>query len=219
VPGSDARALNAARAALVWAPTAAWGAVIWWLSSQPSPRSPLDVPDYMAHAMEYGLLGTLAWASMAGSGLPRSPRTRALMVIGICALFGASDEYHQSFVPGRDSSLGDLAADTVGASLAAAGMWLITAAIGLLAERRAGRLPLLTLLTRRECHLCEDAEAVLRQVQSEVPFRYEKIDIDSDRGLLELYGDQVPVVLIGERKIFKYRVDPDRLRRRLLGTR
>lgn len=48
------------------------------------------------------------------------PTTRAAVVAIIAAaVFGATDEFHQSFVPGRDASLLDLLADTVGAVVGA----------------------------------------------------------------------------------------------------
>ena len=37
-----------------------------------------------------------------------------LLVVAICLAVGAIDEYHQRFVPGRDSSLLDFAADIAG---------------------------------------------------------------------------------------------------------
>jgi len=42
----------------------------------------------------------------------------AMAALGIGVLIGASDEFYQSFVPGRDSSVYDLLADTVGCAAA-----------------------------------------------------------------------------------------------------
>lgn len=41
------------------------------------------------------------------------------------------------------------------------------------------------------CHLCEEAEAVLRQVQIEAEY----IDIAGEDSLLEKYGSRIPVLL------------------------
>ena len=38
------------------------------------------------------------------------------MIIG--TLYGVSDEFHQSFVPGRTASIWDLAADSIGVAIA-----------------------------------------------------------------------------------------------------
>jgi VanZ family protein len=43
-----------------------------------------------------------------------------MLVAGIASLYGATDEVHQLFVPGRNCNAWDWAADTVGAALGAA---------------------------------------------------------------------------------------------------
>jgi VanZ family protein len=64
----------------------------------------------VAHLGLYGVLGgTLAWGRDAARR--RVPHV-LLVLIGL--LYGASDEWHQSFVPGRTPSAGDLAADGIG---------------------------------------------------------------------------------------------------------
>lgn len=72
-----------------------------------------------------------------------------------------------------------------------------------------------TLYTRAECHLCDEAKSVLDEVRRERPFELSVIDVDTDPSLVALYGLEVPVVMVGGRKAFKYRVDPDELRKRL----
>ena len=68
------------------------------------------------------------------------------------------------------------------------------------------------LYTRRGCHLCDDALAVLERYALAI----EAIDIDSDPGLVERYGDCIPVVVIDGRERFRGRVDEALLRRLLL---
>lgn len=90
--------------------------VIVYFSSQ----SQVDMPgswegrDKLIHASVWCVLGAL----FALTAL--RPTTRAAAVAILAAVvFGASDEFHQSFVPGRDASLLDLLADTVGATVGA----------------------------------------------------------------------------------------------------
>ncbi|HKY31336.1 MAG TPA: glutaredoxin family protein, partial [Candidatus Polarisedimenticolia bacterium] len=71
------------------------------------------------------------------------------------------------------------------------------------------------LLGRRGCHLCDEAETVLRSVLPEYGARLAKLDVDQDEEMRRLYGEEIPVVLINGRKAFKHRVDPGRLRRKL----
>lgn len=96
-----------------WGPAALWAGVLFFLSAIPG----ADVPpwlfpgeDKLAHLVLYAVLGaTLARGRRRGApGMPAwIPPTWGW-------LYAVSDEWHQSFVPGRDASLGDLAADTVG---------------------------------------------------------------------------------------------------------
>jgi glutaredoxin len=65
------------------------------------------------------------------------------------------------------------------------------------------------------CHLCESARRILAQVQSEVPFELEEVDISGDEELETRYRERIPVVLVDGEEAFTYFVHPDRLRRRL----
>ena len=70
------------------------------------------IDDKFAHFAVYGLLGTLA-CRIAPRG-----KFAALGAWLLVALYAASDEWHQSFVPGRFADLGDWIADTLGAAVA-----------------------------------------------------------------------------------------------------
>ncbi len=71
---------------------------------------------------------------------------------------------------------------------------------------------LITIYSRRGCHLCEVAETTLTQLKQELDFDIEVVLIDGDQGLEKLYGHEVPVIHIdGEHHDF-YKVDPERFR-------
>lgn len=72
-----------------------------------------------------------------------------------------------------------------------------------------------TLYTRRGCHLCEDAKAVLDAVRAEHPFELSVVDIDLDPALRAQHTNDVPVIAVGGRTAFKYRLTADALLARL----
>lgn len=70
--------------------------------------------DKVAHFSVFGLIATLVCRM-------RSPAWRwALTSLAIASAFGVTDEWHQSYVPGRSPDVGDWIADTSGAALAIA---------------------------------------------------------------------------------------------------
>jgi glutaredoxin len=74
-----------------------------------------------------------------------------------------------------------------------------------------------TLYTRTGCHLCEQAEQVLRAEQRTIPFALVTVDIDGDPELARKYGLRVPVVAVDGVELFEYEVPPDLLRAHLRG--
>ena len=54
-----------------------------------------------------------------------------------------------------------------------------------------------TLYTRKDCHLCEQARADLDSLQTKYPHRLVEIDIDTDPALLKKYLVEIPVVEVG----------------------
>jgi predicted thioredoxin/glutaredoxin len=71
----------------------------------------------------------------------------------------------------------------------------------------------LILVTRKGCHLCDDALALLRELGHEP----ELADVDADDRLHDLYDWRVPVVLRDGRVIAEGKVDREALRRGLGG--
>lgn len=54
-----------------------------------------------------------------------------------------------------------------------------------------------TLYTRKDCHLCDQAKADLASLQEKYPHRLVEIDIDSDPALQKRYLVEIPVVEVG----------------------
>ncbi len=54
-----------------------------------------------------------------------------------------------------------------------------------------------TLFSRANCHLCEQAKADLQAIQREIPHRLFEIDIDSDPAIRARYHTSIPVVQVG----------------------
>lgn len=79
----------------------------------------IEIPIYYGNLLHVPLYFGLAFVWHVA--LERTSLSRAqkrLLVIVLTAAFGILDEFHQSFVPGRDPSFGDVASDTFGAILA-----------------------------------------------------------------------------------------------------
>jgi VanZ family protein len=104
--------LGAGRRVLgLWLPVVAWALVIFAFSSVPHLGTDLGVWDTilrkLAHTLEYAVLGAL---------LIRAVR-RPWLAFVLAVLYAASDEFHQTFVPGRHGSPVDVAIDAVGIAL------------------------------------------------------------------------------------------------------
>ena len=72
-----------------------------------------------------------------------------------------------------------------------------------------------TLVTRAGCHLCEDAEQLLRRLSGELGFGYREVDVDGSAALRDEYSDRVPVVLIDGKDHGYWRVEEPRFRKAL----
>jgi hypothetical protein len=108
---------------LRWPFALAWMALIFAGSSVPmevTTTQPLIPFDKVAHFGEYSVLAFL-FVGVARRHV-RGGRITPL-IVGACivlgALYGASDEFHQRYTPGRDPALDDLAADAIGSTAGA----------------------------------------------------------------------------------------------------
>jgi hypothetical protein len=87
-----------------------------------------------------------------------------------------------------------------------------------LLPRRSTKQPadhVVTLIGKPDCHLCEDARAVVLQLSEELGFAVEELNINEDKELFRMYWEQIPVTLIDGKQHDFWKVDPARLRKAL----
>jgi VanZ family protein len=113
------------RRTLLWLPPLVYMAIIFYLSAQsnPLPEVTAHVWDKLLHTGEYGGLAFLLARALKGEGL--SWVAALVTALLVASAYGVSDEYHQSFVPNRDSTVYDWMADTTGGVLGAAAYALV----------------------------------------------------------------------------------------------
>lgn len=111
-----------------WLPPFLWMGLLFTLSGQPdlpSPTEPGSLADTLfwksLHLAEYAVLTGLLWRAFArGVSSKIEPSAWSF---AISFLFAASDEFHQTFVPGREGTFVDVVIDSVGAMLALWAIW------------------------------------------------------------------------------------------------
>ena len=70
-----------------------------------------------------------------------------------------------------------------------------------------------TILSRKDCHLCDDVYRIAVRLQSELYIEVSKLSIDGDKALVDRYGTRIPVVLLDEVEHFVGNVTEEELRR------
>jgi VanZ family protein len=104
----------------------AWAGLVYYLSSQSS----IDITpvfaqqDKLLHLAAYAVLGFFSMGAMRASSTGYRA-SQLFLVAMLTGLYGLLDEYHQSFVPGRNPALGDVLADLAGGLLGAVLMYLL----------------------------------------------------------------------------------------------
>ncbi len=121
-----------------WLPVGAWCVLIFVQSAFAAPDIGPDWPclDKLAHLGIYGLLAVLLCRGLAAHARWQGRPLKLVMAATILtALYGLSDEWHQSFVPARTADVADWLADLTGGVLGCGAYLLIRKARSL----RAGR--------------------------------------------------------------------------------
>ena len=100
--------------------------IIFYVSHQPydfAPLPPLVGFDKLLHVIAYSTLAGTFLYGLQPFTHSSNRSFSALVVVLFCIIYGISDEYHQSFIPGRFSSFWDVLADGLGALLVVV-LWL-----------------------------------------------------------------------------------------------
>ena len=106
--------------AISWAAVVIWALLIFYVSAQPSLSTHWGIWDFIlrkaAHMCEYAVLFLLLWNALAQ--LKLRERTSLLLGAFLAVCYAASDEFHQTFVPGRSGEPRDVAIDACGVIIA-----------------------------------------------------------------------------------------------------
>ncbi|MBI5180712.1 MAG: VanZ family protein [Nitrospirae bacterium] len=106
---------------LYWSATIAYALLIFFLSSLSGDKTEklylFKHSDKIIHLLEYAVLCFLISKTLFSTLKESVRRYTGLIAIVISLLYAISDEFHQSFVPGRSAEVYDVFADGMGAVL------------------------------------------------------------------------------------------------------
>ena len=101
-----------------WAMVVAWMAVVFGVSSISNLGPAARVPDWISHPIEYGVGAAMVCRALDDNRRRALTVSTALTATLLTTAYGVTDEYHQSFVPGRTSDPMDVAKDLAGSAAA-----------------------------------------------------------------------------------------------------
>ncbi len=76
----------------------------------------------------------------------------------------------------------------------------------------------LTLYGKPDCHLCDEAETLLRSLAVDRPVRYHKVDIQSSPDLFERYRYRIPVIELPDGVTLDWPVTTGQIRRAMAAA-
>jgi glutaredoxin len=76
-------------------------------------------------------------------------------------------------------------------------------------------MPIVTIYSKSDCHLCDIAKERVDRVRSRLSFDLDIVDITHDEDLMTRYGERIPVIDIDGEELFAFRVNEKVLARRL----
>ena len=98
--------------------------LIFILSSPGRPPLPSQLSDKQGHSLGYLGLAVTVGRALAGGWRRVRPCARRPAAWGIAIAYGVSDEWHQSFVPGRTADIADWSPTPRARSLGAGACWV-----------------------------------------------------------------------------------------------
>ena len=101
-----------------WALVVAWMAVVFRVSSISDLGRAARVPDWISHPLEYGAGAILVCRALEGGRRRPLTLSTTLTATLLATAYGVTDEYHQSFVPGRTADPLDVVKDFAGSAAA-----------------------------------------------------------------------------------------------------
>lgn len=72
-----------------------------------------------------------------------------------------------------------------------------------------------TVYSKPNCHLCDEAKRAIHEAGCEGQFIFEEVNIESDPDLLERYRYDIPVIAIDGVEAFRHRVTSEEFRQAL----
>jgi VanZ family protein len=104
----------------LWLPPILWAGLIFKFSSGVVPvTSQVYWQNFLVkkigHILLFGALALLTYRGLIGQGIKR--KKAAILAVIISIFYGATDEFHQMYVQGREARVRDVLIDGVGASL------------------------------------------------------------------------------------------------------
>ncbi|MDZ7586607.1 MAG: VanZ family protein [Patescibacteria group bacterium] len=105
----------------LWLPVIIWAGIIFLFSNQTINKpAPFSWPDFVvkktAHVTEYAIFYWLLFRAISQKNKLVGKKSFIFSLI-IVILFALSDEWHQTFIPGREGTLRDVGFDTIGGLL------------------------------------------------------------------------------------------------------
>lgn len=121
---------------LKWIPAFIIFAISFYLSSQ-STIQKMPVFPYADKLVHFVCFGGLAFWVAFGCNLFENQKIKILLPTIIVSIYGIIDEIHQSFTPGRSSTISDWIADTLGALFGSFVFYLVVKIINKIKDKKS----------------------------------------------------------------------------------
>jgi len=100
-----------------WIPVIVYAGIIFYYSSLSEPLGKIPLfphADKLIHFFEFAFLGLLLRRALLNASVSYFQQHHIFWTVILGVIYGISDEFHQSFVPGREVAAWDLFFDSIG---------------------------------------------------------------------------------------------------------